>query len=126
MRLCESGERVRVCIALEEALLNAFYHGNLEISSGNCGEGKPTTRITIWPNRARGSPLIKSVGSMWSRHSLAIGKPRYVIRDRDGHGFDPSQVADPRNPDNLDRPCGRGLLLMRTFMDEVNYNDVGE
>src|SRR5579871_4637990 len=33
MRLCESGERVRVCIALEESLLNAFYHGNLEISS---------------------------------------------------------------------------------------------
>ena len=29
------------------------------------------------------------------------------------------------DPANLERPCGRGLLLMRTFMDEVNYNDKG-
>jgi anti-sigma regulatory factor (Ser/Thr protein kinase) len=48
----------------------------------------------------------------------------YTIRD-DGPGFDPSSLPDPTDPANLDRPCGRGLLLMRTFMDNVIYNDRG-
>ena len=48
----------------------------------------------------------------------------YVVRD-EGPGFDPSSLPDPTDPANLDRPCGRGMLLMRTFMDNVIYNDKG-
>ena len=48
----------------------------------------------------------------------------YVIRD-EGPGFDVSGLPDPTDPANLDRPCGRGMLLMRTFMDNVIYNDRG-
>ena len=48
----------------------------------------------------------------------------YVIRD-EGPGFDPSEIPDATAPANLERPCGRGLLLMRTFMDTVDFNDRG-
>ena len=36
-----------------------------------------------------------------------------------------SQLPDPTDPEYLDRPHGRGLLLMRTFADVVRFNDVG-
>ena len=53
-----------------------------------------------------------------------VARIRYVIRD-EGPGFDPATLPDPTDPANLDRPCGRGLLLMRTFMDDVGYNRSG-
>jgi len=42
-----------------------------------------------------------------------------------GDGFDPAAVPDPTTPENLMKPCGRGLFLMRKLMDEVRYNDQG-
>jgi anti-sigma regulatory factor (Ser/Thr protein kinase) len=48
----------------------------------------------------------------------------YVIRD-EGEGFDLSQVPDPTDPDNLLKASGRGLMLIKTFMDEVTFNGVG-
>jgi anti-sigma regulatory factor (Ser/Thr protein kinase) len=47
-----------------------------------------------------------------------------VVRD-EGPGFDPARIPDPTDPDNLERLTGRGILLMRTFMDEIRYNDAG-
>ena len=48
----------------------------------------------------------------------------YLVRD-EGSGFDPSTLPDPTALANLDRPSGRGLLLIRTFMDEVRHNEKG-
>ena len=48
----------------------------------------------------------------------------YVIRD-EGPGFDPTGLPDPTDPSNLERVSGRGLLLIRTFMDEVHHNKAG-
>jgi serine/threonine-protein kinase RsbW len=42
-----------------------------------------------------------------------------------GAGFDPASIPDPTTPENLTRPCGRGLFLMRKLLDEVRYNDLG-
>ena len=42
-----------------------------------------------------------------------------------GDGFDPAAVPDPTTPENLSKPCGRGLFLMRKLLDEVRYNDQG-
>ncbi len=53
-----------------------------------------------------------------------IGEARFVIRD-EGPGFDPAQVSDPTYRSNLDKPYGRGLFLIRAFMDEVLFNDKG-
>jgi serine/threonine-protein kinase RsbW len=45
------------------------------------------------------------------------------IRIKDeGKGFDPSLVPDPTNPENLLKDSGRGLYLMRVYMDEMNIN----
>ena len=58
--------------------------------------------------------------------SLSIDRQQAVYQIADeGPGFDPSTLPDPTDPANLDRPCGRGLLLMRTFMTTVEYNSTG-
>src|SRR5438132_1325023 len=43
----------------------------------------------------------------------------------EGKGFDPSDVPDPTAIENLERPCGRGLMLMKHYMTEVEYNESG-
>jgi serine/threonine-protein kinase RsbW len=43
----------------------------------------------------------------------------------EGPGFDPADVPDPTNDDNLDYPSGRGIMLMRSFMCRVEYNASG-
>ena len=43
----------------------------------------------------------------------------------EGHGFDPEAVPDPTAPENLELPCGRGLMLMRSFMSRVEFNGRG-
>ena len=47
-----------------------------------------------------------------------------MIRD-EGPGFDPDGLPDPTDPENLTKASGRGVLLIRTFMDEVRFNDTG-
>jgi anti-sigma regulatory factor (Ser/Thr protein kinase) len=47
-----------------------------------------------------------------------------VIAD-EGPGFDVTAVPDPTDPENLLKPSGRGLLLIRSFMDEVYHNARG-
>jgi serine/threonine-protein kinase RsbW len=52
-----------------------------------------------------------------------ISKDRAVITITDqGAGFDPSAVPDPTADENLEKPTGRGVMLMRAYMDEVVYN----
>ena len=56
--------------------------------------------------------------------SLTQEAVRFSVRD-EGPGFDPAAVPDPTDPEFLDRPSGRGMLLMRSFMDEVAYSENG-
>jgi serine/threonine-protein kinase RsbW len=47
---------------------------------------------------------------------------RIEIRIADeGVGFNPCAIPDPTVDENLQRPCGRGIMLMRSYMDEVSY-----
>ena len=54
----------------------------------------------------------------------APGESVYVVRD-EGPGFDPANLPDPTDPANLEKASGRGLLLIRSFMDEVRHNASG-
>lgn len=121
MRLCGDTDRLRVGIALEEALLNAYYHGNLEVSS-ELREVDHKAFYELARQRALEAPY-------WDRRIRVRAKftrdeVSYTIRD-EGKGFDYSKLPDPTDPANLERCSGRGVLLMRTFMDEVRFNDAG-
>ena len=55
---------------------------------------------------------------------LHADKAVFVVRD-EGPGFDVTSLPDPTDPENLLKPSGRGLLLIRTFMDEAIHNAAG-
>jgi len=89
-------ELFAVRLALEEALVNAIKHGN---------QLDRSKKVAI---------------------SYRFLPGRFEIRISDeGPGFDPADVPDPTAVENLERPCGRGLMLMRHYMTEVAYNDRG-
>jgi CheY-like chemotaxis protein/anti-sigma regulatory factor (Ser/Thr protein kinase) len=121
MGILSEGERLRAGVALEEALLNAAYHGNLEVSS-ELREHDHSAYYDLARQRARQSPFCDR--GILVDVDLCEDRIRYIVRD-EGPGFDPKTLPDPTDPANLDRPCGRGLLLMRTFMDDVDYNHSG-
>ncbi|MFC1596866.1 response regulator [Planctomycetota bacterium] len=121
LKVCDESDRTRIGVALEEALVNALYHGNLEIGSELRGEDDRAYH-TLIHQRSRQSPFrdrqVHVQAKMSRQHAT------FVIRD-EGLGFDPSSLPDPTDPVNLEKASGRGLLLMRTFMDEVEYNEIG-
>ncbi|MEO1998341.1 MAG: response regulator [Planctomycetaceae bacterium] len=117
----EKSDRVRIGVALEESLLNAFYHGNLEVSS-ELRADDDSAYYELANQRRCQLPYSQRkiyVNILHSKERLKV-----TIRD-DGPGFDPATLPDPTDPANLGRPSGRGVMLMRTFLDEVCYNDRG-
>lgn len=119
--LCDVAEATRVGIALEEALLNAVYHGNLEVSSDLRQNGEDEFHRLALARRGQ-EPYASRRVRVTAR--LTPARAAFVIQDQ-GPGFDLTKVPDPTDPMFLDRPSGRGVLLMRTFMDEVRYNATG-
>ena len=56
----------------------------------------------------------------------SFSSTRIEVRIEDpGGGFDPESVPDPTLPENLSRPGGRGVFLIRELMDQVEYNAEG-
>ncbi len=121
MELCDEAEQTRVGVALEEALVNALYHGNLEIGSA-LREEDDSAYYALASKRCRQSPYRDRRIHVGVKLSRTEGI--FVVRD-EGSGFDPLALPDPTEPENLECLSGRGVLLMRTFMDEVRYNEVG-
>ena len=91
-------ERDIFCIRLatEEALANAIRHGN-------CLDCQKRVHVLC-----QISPELVHV---------EIGD--------EGEGFNPEEVPDPTAPENLERPCGRGVMLMKNFMCHVEYCNLG-
>jgi serine/threonine-protein kinase RsbW len=83
-------------LALEEAIVNALHHGN-----GN----DPRKRVVV---------------------RYAVGPEEVLAEVEDeGRGFYPELVPDPTAPENRDKECGRGLLLMRHFTTWVRFHGRG-
>ena len=92
----EDREIFSIKLALEEALVNAIKHGN---------QMDPNKKVHI---------------------QFHVDPERFDIRIVDeGNGFALDDVPDPMAPENLERPCGRGLLLMRHYMTEVTFHAPG-
>ncbi len=119
--LCDQTERIRVGIALEEALSNAMYHGNLELSSQMRESAEEEYYRLMW-QRSRQLPYANR--RIYISADLSPQEAVFVIED-EGPGFDPSKLPDPTDPANLEKLSGRGILLMQTFMDEVHFNSTG-
>src|SRR5690606_31370596 len=98
MAFCAYSDRDQhaIRLALAEALTNAIRHGNGE---------DPEKQVAV-------------------RHLILTDQTWVEVED-EGIGFDPHSIADPRVPENLARRSGRGLFLMRSFMDFVEYSDGG-
>jgi CheY-like chemotaxis protein/anti-sigma regulatory factor (Ser/Thr protein kinase) len=113
--------RLRIHMALEEALLNALCHGNLEIGAAMREKGADDL-FQLAASRAKESPYHER--RIYVRVSLSADQAEFTIRD-EGPGFDPATLPDSADAGSLDQPHGRGVMLMRTFMDEVRYNETG-
>jgi anti-sigma regulatory factor (Ser/Thr protein kinase) len=114
-------ELMQVGIALQEALVNAMHHGNLEIGS-ELREGDGETYRNLIEQRLTEPPFRNRRVHVTTR--LSAEELACVIRD-EGPGFDPTVVRDPTDPENLERVSGRGLYLIWTFMDRVRHNESG-
>ncbi|MEZ6058345.1 MAG: ATP-binding protein [Planctomycetaceae bacterium] len=111
----------RVGVALEEALVNAVVHGNLEVSSKlrELDDDAYEKLIALREQMAPYCDRSVRVGFTRTRNEV-----RYTIAD-EGPGFDVSKLPDPTSEEALLKPSGRGILMMRAFMDEVSFNEKG-
>lgn len=85
-----------VRLSLEEALMNAIKHGN-------------------------GMNPDKSVRVDCTVNTKEI----CIVIEDEGQGFTLDAVPDPTADENLEKPCGRGIMLMRAFLSNVEYNEAG-
>jgi anti-sigma regulatory factor (Ser/Thr protein kinase) len=120
-RLFDESTANRVGMAVQEAMLNGMHHGNLELDSRlRQGDDRAYRRLAVTRTKAapyRGRRL--HVEARFDRDAAV-----FTIRD-EGRGFDPALLPDPTLPPSLERASGRGLLLIRSFMDEVSFNEAG-
>lgn len=125
MGLCDAAGGYQIGVALRQALNNALFHGNLEITNEQIEEdrerllqGQPSL-IEQRPGEAPYRDRRIHVDVQVSRDEL-----RCTIRD-EGPGFDVAALPATSNAETSEPTGGRGLVLMRTFMDEVAFNDSG-
>jgi CheY-like chemotaxis protein len=119
--ICGGNERILAGIAFEEALLNAMIHGNLEIGGEVREAGFQEYEAQIAARRGS-SPYRERRVRVEARFSPEEAS---ITVEDEGRGFDPAKVPDPRAPENLAKSGGRGLLLMRTFLDDVAFGERG-
>lgn len=121
LHVMDEREISRVGIALHEALLNAIYHGNLELDSELRQEDERQFHDLAEIRRQQAPYRDRQVVV---RFVLSGNAATFVIRD-EGMGFDVNAVADPTQAENIFRVGGRGLLMIRSFMDTVHHNVCG-
>lgn len=124
MRRCGFGDetvRNQVGMALSEALSNAMIHGNLELSSELRDRDRAAYDAAIAERRQR-PPYTERLVRCTMR--LDAAGLEFRVEDQ-GNGFDYGALPDPTRPENLLRARGRGVFLIRTFMDEVEFTAPG-
>ena len=119
---CDSVTRMQVEVALEQALLNAIYHGNLE-------SGEPANQELDSNNRKQIADTLRSQSPYCDRRvSVAMrftpSEARFVVKDA-GNGFDVKEVSSLGLTHSLRGDFGQGLFLMWAFMDKVVFDKTG-
>ena len=121
MRLFDHLQTTRISVAVQEAIANAIYHGNLELDSELRQDDESIFHRLAEERRRAAEYAARRVRV---EASLSAAEVRVLIHD-DGPGFKPSEVRNPTEGINMDRIGGRGLLLIRSLMDEVSHNPKG-
>lgn len=114
-------DEMRVSLVLEEAFANAIYHGNLELSS-ELKEAEDGLFHALANERARSAPWCDRRVRLTERIDR---EQAVIIIEDEGRGFNVNRHKDCRDDENMGRASGRGMTLMRAFMDEVIYNERG-
>ena len=121
MQLFDILQTTRISVAVQEAIANAIYHGNLEMDSELRQDDE-----SVFYNVAEERRHAAEYANRRVRVKATLSSSQFSIRiEDDGPGFNPADVRDPTEEINLGRIGGRGLLLIRTLMDEVSHNPKG-
>lgn len=115
-------DRLQVGMAMDEALVNAMHHGNLEVDS-SLRDGEDDQRYyDEIRSRKDNQPYCHRrvhIQAEFSDQHICV-----QISD-EGQGFNPEAIPDPTDDENLHKVSGRGLFLIRSFMDQVAHNVTG-
>lgn len=114
-------EVLRVRMALEEALLNALYHGNLELST-RLRDADLELYYELARRRSAEYPHVSRkvrVSVSFTRDDIS-----FEISD-EGAGFNHATFTSQQGIEAVSRPYGRGIVLMKSVMDEVVFNTTG-
>ena len=116
--LLSSNSRVQMAVALEHALHNAMVRGNLEIGR----EDYPVVNAAIIKKRSAEKPFCDR--TVYFRALITPDAAKFTIRDM-GSGFDTTTVPEASDPESFRDGRGRGLVLIQTFMDDVEFDSSG-
>jgi CheY-like chemotaxis protein/anti-sigma regulatory factor (Ser/Thr protein kinase) len=123
--LCDTTGKLRTGMALQQALTNSVVHGNLELTT----EQVQDAREALVTGRGRGLLAERQNQAPYRDRRVFVDvridreQARFVVRD-EGPGFDANQFRQDGHSD-AELKRGRGIRLMRMFMDELTYNDQG-
>ncbi len=125
MRLFDETQRVQLAVALEEALSNALYHGNLELTTDELSAVEydlfDSDASNAVDERKNASPYRDR--KIYLESIITRSEARFVVRD-EGPGFDHASLPAPNELVASDEG-GRGITHMRLFVDEVAFNESG-
>jgi CheY-like chemotaxis protein/anti-sigma regulatory factor (Ser/Thr protein kinase) len=126
LSLVDETDALRLAKAVAEALSNAIYHGNLELDTGQVELSLQASPSDANPVKLRRQTAPYSDRRVFVQAQFSPSEARISIRDQ-GPGFEVHQVAYNihRDPTQLTRLEGRGLVLIHMFMDEVTFTDGG-
>ena len=124
MQFLDYTENRRIVVAVQETLRNALYRGNLEIAPPQANDGSLSDNTELVAERL--SQPQYADRKIRVEFSIDRKQARFRISD-DGPGFDHQALFHSGGgEDNApDMDHGRGIMLMRSFMDEIFYNEAG-
>lgn len=122
MGICNRATAENVSLALREAITNAMFHGNLEVSS-DIREREGIKAFNEMIERQKAQDLYSNRRVNFS-YEITREYAEYIIED-EGLGFDHKKLPDPRDPENFFAKSGRGILIIQLHMDEVEWNEKG-
>ena len=125
LQICDGRERRQIGIAVEEALINAIFHGNLELPADMREEIRSAvhfgTPIEIANERLQDPEFLKRNVAV---DMMATPEVIQIIIEDDGQGFDHASFRENRS-ENQQAEGKRGILLIESFMDAVTFNESG-